>query len=180
MIQDPVYDKFCHRTVKEHEVLCTIPWRDTCYGCRPKSSRGLHVRTYRTKDGYVVGTAHTDEEQNGFPKVTHGGILSTYFDEVCWFQTKRDDPSRNAMTVEMTVHYWHPVMENTDVLIVADGPRFEGRHCYVDGMIVLPDQTVAATATVHYLVLKEGSEVSRREYKRILHNWQPSVTSLRF
>ena len=41
--------------------------------------------------------------------MTHGGILSTYFDEVLWHATRVQNPGTVAMTVEMTVHYMKPV-----------------------------------------------------------------------
>ncbi|MGI5990148.1 MAG: PaaI family thioesterase [Lachnospiraceae bacterium] len=180
MVHDELYEKFCARTVKDHKVLCSRPWRETCYGCRDRSDGGLHVRVYFTDDGYAAGIARTDASENGFPNVTHGGILATYFDEVCWHQTKREEENVNAMTVELNVHYWKPVPENTEVVIVACPCRKERRHYFVDGAIILPDQSVAATATVHYIMIHDDSATAQREHKRILHAWEPERQTIRF
>lgn len=174
MISDPVYEKFRSRTIRDHKIASNIPWRDSCWGCRT-----LKVRAYYTEDGYAVGTAFTGSSLNGFPNVTHGGVLVSYFDEVCWYQTKKKDASINAMTIEINVHYWHPVAENTNVLIVAEPARIEGRHWYVDAMI-LDGETICCTASVHYLALKEGTALADREYRRIMHEWKPELTSIRF
>lgn len=68
---DKFYEELKGREVKEHKIIGCIPWRETCYGCRDHDHGGLNVRAYITEGDMVVGIAHTNEEQNGFPNVTH-------------------------------------------------------------------------------------------------------------
>lgn len=164
-----VYDKFAARTPGIHKVTESIPWRETCFGCRDEAHGGLHIRAYYTEDDYVCGIARTDANHDGFPEVTHGGVLATYFDEVCWHQTKRVDRSIDAMTLEESVHFWHPVKQGEDIKIVAFPAEEEGRHYYVEGAILLSDGTIAATAKVHYLCIRNDNKIAEEEHVRLLH-----------
>lgn len=177
---DKFYEELKGREVKDHKIIGCIPWRETCYGCRDHDHGGLNVRAYITEGDMVVGIAHTNEEQNGFPNVTHGGIISTYFDEVLWHQTKLKDEHVNAMTIEMTVRYWKPTPPDIEVKIIAFPPEIEGRHYYVNGALILPDGTIASTAKVHYLTIRQDSKIAEDEEKRCLHVWTPELTSIRF
>ncbi|HCS66921.1 MAG TPA: hypothetical protein DIW34_01475 [Oribacterium sp.] len=180
MVRDEFYEKLKTREVKDHKVIGIIPWRETCYGCKDVAHGGLHVRAYVTEGDVIVGIAHTSENQNGFPHVTHGGIVSTYFDEVLWHQTKLKDANINAMTIEMTVRYWHPTPPDVEVKIVAFPPEIDGRHYVVRGALILPDGTISATAKVHYLTIRQDTRIAEDEEKRILHDWEPERKSIRF
>ena len=103
------YSKIEQIEVKAHKIAKCIPWSENCFGCNEALPGGLGVRAYVTEDDYVVGLCTTRPEHTGFPGVTHGGILSTYFDEVLWHATRVQNPGTVAMTVEMTVHYMKPV-----------------------------------------------------------------------
>ena len=180
MIRDEFYESLKERTPKEHRIVKRIPWRETCFGCRSKANGGLFVRTYILEDGIIAGIAETDTQHDGYPHVTHGGVLSTYFDEVLWQQTKREDPKVNTMTIEMSVRYWHPVPENVEVKIIAYPAEIDGRHYRVHGGIILSDGTVAATASVHYLTIPRDGMISKNEYARIMHDWTDDRESIYF
>ena len=47
-------------------------------------------------------------------------------------------------------------MSNTRLL--AGPAQLDGRHCYIDCKTILEDGTVAATARVHYIILKAKNE----------------------
>ena len=127
------------------------------------------MRAYYTTDGYAVGLARTDENQDGFPDCTHGGIIASYFDETLWHQTKRDNFHIDAMTVHVETDYFKPVPQGTDVTVVALPARIEGRHYYVSGALLLPDGSIAATGSAHYICLKTDNKISAEEQRRILH-----------
>ena len=45
----------------------------------------------------------------------------------------------------------------------------EGRHYYVEGAILLSDGTIAATAKVHYLCIRNDNKIAEEEHVRLLH-----------
>ena len=127
-----------------------------------------------------MGAAWPNENHNGFPNVVHGGVLATYFDEVLWLQTKREDESVNAVTLEMSIHYWSYCAEKSELRIVACPAEIDGRHYYVNGAIILPDDTVCTTARVHYLRIRDSSDVAKREVVRVMHSWESDRETIRF
>lgn len=152
--------------MKEHKVIYQFPSSDTCFGCNDGPAEGTGVRAFLTEDGYVVCKLRTKECHQGFPEVTHGGIISTYFDEVLWFATLVEDPNVSAMTVEMNIKYRKPIPTGTEIRIIANPAVIEGRHYYVDGYILLPDGEIAVTAKTHYIALKRDNEHAQNEHIR--------------
>lgn len=155
--------------MKEHNIVSQFPSSTTCFGCNDGPAEGTGVRAFLTEDGYVVSKLTTKECHQGFPNVTHGGIISTYFDEVLWFATLVEDPSVSAMTVEMNIKYRKPVPTGTEIRIIAEPAVIEGRHYYVDGYILLPDNEVAVTAKTHYIALKKNDIHAKKEHCRERH-----------
>ena len=152
--------------MKEHKIVYQFTSADTCFGCNDGPAEGAGVRAFLTEDGYVVCKTKTKECHQGFPNVTHGGILSTYFDEVLWFATLVEDPDVSAMTVEMNIKYKKPVPTGTEIRIIAKPAVIEGRHYHVEGYILLPDGEVAVTAKTHYIALKKNDEHAKDEHIR--------------
>jgi len=132
-------------------------------------------------DGLIVGTAQTDEHQTGFPGIVQGGLLSAYFDEVCWHQAASEgDKNAFSMTLEMNIHYWAKVTTGSKLMVIALPPEIEGRHYHVSGAILLPDLTIATTATMHYLMLKQSDTTYKREGARLKHTWEAERDSFYF
>ena len=174
------YPKIERVEVRAHKVAQRIPWSETCFGCNEALPGGLGVRAYVTEDGYVVGLCTTKPEHTGFPGVTHGGILSTYFDEVLWHATRVLDPGTVAMTVEMAMHYLKPVHPGQALRVVGLPAQIEGRHVYVDGYILLPDDSVACTARCHYVIVRAKNSLNEEEHVRIKHEQAEKIDSLVF
>lgn len=157
------------RIITTHKIVSAIPWSETCFGCNGGANEGIGMRAYVTEDDYVVGLCKTKSGHQGFPGTVHGGLIATYFDEVFWHATHLDDPNRLAMTVEMSVRYKRPVAVEREVRVVAGKARLEGRHVYVDGFLLLPDDTVAATASIHYITLRPVNDMNESESARVKH-----------
>lgn len=166
--------------MSEHKIIKEIPWRDTCFGCNGGPNEGIGMRAYVTEDGYVVGLCHTKACHQGFPDTVHGGIIASYFDEVMWHVTRLEDEEAVAMTVELNVAYKKPVPPGLDVRIVARPVRTEGRHTYAKAWLLLPDDTIAAEGTAHYICVRPENAVSETEPARLLHSQQGAVKSVRF
>lgn len=168
------------RKIEEHAVVEQIPWTETCFGCNGGSNEGIGMRAYITDDGCVVGLCRTKEGHQGFPGTVHGGLIAAYFDEVLWHATRLEERDRIAMTVEIRVKYLRPVGTGLDVRIVAKPARTEGRHIYVDGFLLLPDDQVAAEAFVHYISVRRTNDLNRTEPGRLKHPQTAGPDKVRF
>lgn len=168
--------------IQEHNIIKSIPWSETCFGCNNGSNEGIGMRAYISEDDYVVGICKTKESHQGFPGVIHGGLVSTYFDEVFWHATRLHNPNLVAMTVEMTIQYQKPVRPGKKLRIVAEPARFEGRHIYVTGYLLLPDDEVAATAEIHYVTVRPENPLFHEEPMRIKHKTEmkQNLRNIRF
>lgn len=141
---------------KEHTVTGQIPWSETCFGCNGGPNEGVGLRLAVTDDGYVACRYFTKECHQGFPGFVHGGIIASYFDEVLWGQTVILAPEASAMTVEMNIRYLSAVKTGQEIRVIAKPAKVEGRHIYVEGFLLLPDDTVAVTAKAHYITVKRA------------------------
>lgn len=166
--------------VKERKIIKSIPWRETCFGCYEGASEGIGMRAYIAEDGYVVGICKTKEAHQGFPGVVHGGILATYMDEVLWHTTKALDENTSAMTVELNMKYYCPVEVGQEVRIVAMPARFEGKHIYTEGYLLLPDDSVAVRATAHYIAIQKEHFLNGPEKERVLYEQETMPQRIRF
>ena len=164
----------------EHRAVRQIPWSETCFGCNGGANEGVGLRLAVTDDGYVACVCRTKECHQGFPGYVHGGIIATYFDEVLWGQTLLCAPESSAMTVEMDIRYLAAVKTGQEVRIVAEPARVDGRHIYVDGFLLLPDDTIAVTASAHYITVKKSNDLTERETERTKHEEEPEYRTIRF
>lgn len=156
-----------HREITEHRVVQQIPWSETCFGCNGGPNTGIGMRAFITEDGYVVGLCQAKGGHQGFPDTVHGGIIATYFDEVLWHATRLKDPGLLAMTVEMTTEYRKPVPIGSRLRVVAEPAVFNGRHIYISGYLLLPDDTVAAVTKTHYITVRKENILNQTEPVRI-------------
>jgi len=146
--------------MKEHKILRAIPLDENCFATYDGPSEGVGLRMYITEDDYVVGLCRVKKCHQGYDGIAHGGIISTYFDEVLWYATTVDDEQLVSVTVEMTVKYLKSLPVGENIRIIAEPMRRDGRHLYVDGFILREDNQVAAKASAHFLVVKEEHELS--------------------
>ena len=143
----------------EHRVVGRPPAGEHCFGCKEGPSECLGLRVYRLDDGSVMSLVKTKESHQSFHGIVHGGIVCSYLDEVLSYNTWTGDTCDSiAMTVEMTIKYFASVPVNTEIRVVGDPPRIERRNYYISGRILLPDDTIAATADIHYVKLRPEDE----------------------
>ena len=144
---------------REHKVIGRAPAGDQCFGCRTGPSEALGIRVYRMDDGSVVSIIHTNPTHESFQGIVHGGIICSYLDEVLSYNTwSEENYDAIAMTKDMKINYLAPVPTDADIRVVGDPPEIDGRYYTVKGRIILPDDTVAATAEIHYVKLHLDDE----------------------
>lgn len=140
--------------MKEHKIVRAIPLDEKCFATHDNPCEGVGLKVYVTEDDHVVGFCKTKKCHQGYENTIHGGIISTYFDEVLWYSTIVKDQDTIAVTVEMTVKYLKSISVEENIRIIAKPMRQDGRHLYVDGYILTSDDEVAAEATAHFLIVK--------------------------
>ena len=174
-------EKSMGQEMKEHRIVEQVPWSETCFGCNGGPNEGIGMRAFITEDGYVVGRCRVKAGHQGFPDTVHDGIIATYFDEVLWHATRVDDPDLLAMTVEMTTRYQKRIPVGEELRVVARPAVFDGRHVRVEGYILLSDDTVAATASVHYITVRQEHVFNKTENARVKYQGDArELGSIRF
>lgn len=143
-----------------HKIIKSIPLDQNCFATHNGPCEGVGLRMYVTEDDHIVGLCRTKKCHQGYDNTIHGGIISTYFDEVLWYATTLTDERLIAMTVEMTVKYLKPLMTEQDIRIVAKPMTRDGRHIYVEGHILDQADDVVAKAKSHFITLKPDHQIN--------------------
>jgi acyl-coenzyme A thioesterase PaaI-like protein len=99
-----------------------------CFGCGPEHPIGLRVRCFKTDEG-VLSPILVPRRYEGPRGAAHGGIVTTYLDEVLAGAAVRAT-DRLSVTGEITVRFVKPVPLETPIL---GRGRLTARHDrYVD------------------------------------------------
>ena len=114
-----------------------------CFVCGSDNPIGLKVTFFQ--DERQVWTEFTPGQQHqGYPGITHGGIIYTLLDEtigrVAFIHNKW------VVTARMQVRYRQPVPVGQKLRIEGEIVRLRGRALEAAGRALLPDGTVAAEA----------------------------------
>lgn len=121
-----------------------------CIVCGLENDLGLDARFYELDNGEVASFFYVKEEHQSYPGRMHGGMSSAILDETIGRAIMIAEPQTWAVTVELSVRYKQPLPLETTLCCVGRITRntrliFEG-----EGEILLPDGTVAVTATAKY------------------------------
>uniref|UniRef100_L2FEH8 Major facilitator superfamily transporter n=1 Tax=Colletotrichum fructicola (strain Nara gc5) TaxID=1213859 RepID=L2FEH8_COLFN len=97
---------------------------------------------------------------NGYPNVSHGGIVATILDEVIGlvFPVNKINgliPDGAYMTAYLNTQYVRPVQTPQTILVVATVKKVEGRKYWIEGVIEDKDGQVLAKAESLYVKVKE-------------------------
>ena len=93
-----------------------------CFACGKDNPRGLKLNIEVDRDGARF-SCHIQKELQGWPDITHGGIVSTMLDEVMvWAAAGREV---HTVTAEITVRFKNPLP--TDREIRVEGKVIEQR-----------------------------------------------------
>ncbi len=140
-----------------------------CFVCGPRNRSGLRLR-FEREGGVVTATFRGREEHQGFPGYVHGGVITALLDETMSRVSLLED--RWTMTARMEVRFRRPVPVDQPVTAVAK--KVEERRGFVEaeGRVLLPDGTVAASATGTFAYLGEESLARMSEgYPLLASRW---------
>lgn len=139
----------------KHKIIKAYPRSATCFATRDDAIEGLGIRIYITEDGYSVGLVSTKESHQGFPGIIHGGVITAYFDEVLWCLYELIDPGMTTVTLKTKVEFLKPVSVETDIRVVGHIVRIDERKFTAEGILILPDEQIAAVCSNIYYGLKK-------------------------
>ena len=140
-----------------------------CFACGPRNRSGLHLLFERDGD-VVTATFRGREEHQGFPGYVHGGVITALLDETMSRVSLLED--RWTMTARMEVRFRRPVPVDQDVTAVAEKVSERRGFVEAEGRVLLPDGTVAASATGTFAFLSEESLARMSEdYPLLASRW---------
>jgi acyl-coenzyme A thioesterase PaaI-like protein len=143
-----------------------------CFVCGRENSAGLHIQFYEDHQSQqIVAPLFISECHQGYPSITHGGIVASVLDEISGRAVMMNmDGDPFWVTAKLEIRYRKPTPVETPLLAVGWVVRQRRRSAEVAGEIRLQDGTV--TAEVNALVIYPPKDTlagwdEERKYWRI-------------
>ena len=126
------------------------PTSRSCFVCGRDNPVGLKVKwDQHSEAGELRATVVIPEAFNGYPGVTHGGIVAALLDETAGRTILIDGGFDDLMvTAKLEVVYRRPTPTGVALEVVGRLLRRVGSRAEAEAELRLPDGTVAARATV--------------------------------
>ncbi len=138
------------------------PTSRSCFVCGRENPVGLKVKwDQHPEAGELRGTVTIPEHFNGYPGVTHGGVVAAILDETAGRTILIDGGFDDLMvTARLEVVYRRPTPTGVPLGVVGRLLRRVGARAEAEAEIRLPDGTVAARGTV--LLARPPAEITER------------------
>ncbi len=138
------------------------PSSRSCFVCGRENPVGLKVRWAQYPEaGEIRGIVTIPEHFNGYPGVTHGGIVGAILDETAGRTILMDGGFEDLMvTAKLEVVYRRPTPTGVPLEVVGRLARRSGARAEAEAELRLPDGTVSARATV--LLARPPAEITER------------------
>lgn len=107
---------------------------NTCFGCGPANSIGLHLEFFLAENGNVVSSPVVADTYEGPPGYVHGGIIATLLDETMSKAVRSH--GMVAMTRHMEVDYLRPVPTKVPLRLEGRVTHGEGRKHWTQARIL--------------------------------------------
>ena len=137
-----------HQVVKKHNA------GRGCFVCGVKNPFGLHTDFFELEDGTLAAKVTPSEHHQSYPGRLHGGDSAALLDETIGRAINISEPDTWAVTVEINTRYKKPVPYGVALTVTGRVVDNNRRLFTGEGEILLPDGTVAVTATAKYMKLK--------------------------
>lgn len=124
------------------------PNSEMCFICGRSNPAGLYMRFYDDGEHAVYSHYTVPSQFQGYPGIVHGGIQAAMLDEVVGRVAMIGDHHRFMMSVTLSVKYRHTVPIATPLRIIGRIVRLRGRLGKAEGIIELPDGTIACEAAL--------------------------------
>lgn len=117
-----------------------------CFVCGVSNPFGLKLRFYNSGPGEVTADVTIPEHFQGYPGVTHGGIVAAMLDEAAGRSHMGGDPPRFMYTARLEVSYRRNVPPGKPLRLVGRAGAGKGRKAQAAGLLYDPDGTLLAEA----------------------------------
>ena len=125
-----------------------------CFVCGIHNPFGLHTDFYELEDGTLAAKVTPSEHHQSYPGRLHGGVSAALLDETIGRAINVSEPDTWAVTAEINTRYKKPVPYGVELTVTGRVLENNRRLFTGAGEILLPDGTVAVTATAKYMKLK--------------------------
>lgn len=142
--------------MRTHAVTAAQNVSSMCMVCGRDNDSSLKARFYELDNGELAGIFTPLPEHQSYPGRLHGGVSSALLDETIGRAIGVSDPEAWGVTVELTVKFRKPVPLDGDVRAIGRITQDRGRLFEGTGEILLPDGSVAVSATGRYMKLPIG------------------------
>lgn len=122
-----------------------------CFVCGVKNPFGLHTDFFELEDGTLAARVTPSEHHQSYPGRLHGGVSAALLDETIGRAISISEPDTWAVTVEINTRYKKPVPYGVPLTVTGRVVENNRRLFAGEGEILLPDGTVAVTATAKYM-----------------------------
>lgn len=130
-----------------------------CWGCGPKNTQGLHLKSYPSDDGLTCYMAISPPEQytGGVPDKLFGGMIAMILDchgtaSAAWFAHKakglllsKEEPIERFITARLEIDYKAPTPMDTALTVQASLEELTDRKAVIQ-LRLEADHVVRATA----------------------------------
>ena len=134
-----------------HKVIAAQNVSRMCMVCGAENESSLKAHFYELENGELLGVFSPLQEHQSYPGRLHGGVSSALLDETIGRAINMLHPEAWGVTVELTVRFRRPVPIDQEVRAVARITRDSRKLFEGTGEIVLPDGTVAVSASGKYM-----------------------------
>jgi acyl-coenzyme A thioesterase PaaI-like protein len=133
-----------------------------CFGCGPKNTDGLRIRSYEAGDGTVVTTWHPRPEHEAFDGYVNGGIIGTLIDchsnwtaIVALMARNRPDVAPSTVTAEYSVSFKRPTPSTQPLRLVGRAKEVRDDRVTVESTVEV-DDTITAIGRATFVAVKPG------------------------
>ena len=135
-------------TTPNLENLNKQPNSNYCFICGRDNPKGLHLTFYDNGVDEVTSYVTVPNEYQSYPGIVHGGITTSILDEVVGRVAMIGDHHHFMVSVKLEVKFRKPVPLETPLKVVGTIVKIKGRLGQAVGKVYLPDDSVAAEASM--------------------------------
>lgn len=133
-----------------------LPNSKNCFACGMHNAIGLKLTFYAQPDGSVAGEYIVPTQFEGYPGITHGGIVASILDEAVSRVFMVADHNRFMYTGRLTTRLRRHVPVDQPLRITGRALRDRGRTAEAEANIYGPDGELLAEAEALLVALPPG------------------------
>jgi acyl-coenzyme A thioesterase PaaI-like protein len=127
-----------------------------CFVCGVENPFGLKLNFYNAGPGRVESTYVVPEHFNGYPGVTHGGVVAAMLDETLARAFMSGDPHRFMYTAKLTTRFRKPVPTGKTLRLEGEVVRDRGRIGEAQAKLYGPEGDLLAEAEAMLVEIPEA------------------------